>query len=71
VSLEASRVLYAANTFNDLTLSCNISKVKPAEKAAKHLEKLWKISVHTQKISSQQIEYRIDMFNDLSSTLIY
>jgi hypothetical protein len=31
-----------------------ISKLKLAGNAAKHQEKLWKISVHAQKISSQQ-----------------
>jgi hypothetical protein len=48
-----------------MTLSCKTSKVNPAGKAAKHQEKLWKISVHAQKISSQQIEYKNDIY-DLS-----
>jgi hypothetical protein len=42
-----------------MTLSCKTSKLKLAGNAAKHQEKLWKISVHAQKISSQQIEYKI------------
>jgi len=42
-----------------VTLSCKTSKLNPAGNAAKHQEKLWKISVHAQKISSQQIEYKI------------
>jgi hypothetical protein len=37
-----------------MTLPCKISKQKLAGNAAKHQEKLWKISVHAQKISSQQ-----------------
>jgi hypothetical protein len=37
----------------NMTLLCKISKQKLAENAAKHQEKLWKISVHAQKISSQ------------------
>jgi hypothetical protein len=37
-----------------MTLPCKISKLKLAENAAKHQEKLWKISVYAQKISSQQ-----------------
>jgi hypothetical protein len=41
-----------------VTLSCKTSKLNPAGNAAKHQEKLWKISVHAQKISSQQIEYK-------------
>jgi energy-converting hydrogenase Eha subunit F len=41
-----------------VTLSCKTSKLNPAGNAAKHQEKLWKISVHAQKIPSQQIEYK-------------
>jgi hypothetical protein len=41
--------------FQNMTLPCKISKLKPAENAAKHQEKLQKFSVYTQKISSQQI----------------
>jgi hypothetical protein len=37
-----------------MMLPCKISKQKLAGNAAKHQEKLWKISVHAQKISSQQ-----------------
>jgi hypothetical protein len=36
-----------------MTLPCKIGKLKLAENAAKHQEKLWKISVHAHKISSQ------------------
>ena len=48
-----------------LTLSCKTSKLNPAGNAAKHQEKLWKVYVHAQKISSQQIEYK-DHIYDLS-----
>ena len=48
-----------------LTLSCKTSELNPTGNAAKHQEKLWKSSVHAQKISSQQIEYKKDMY-DLS-----